>query len=75
MAENIKFSFIFVLAIILFIYNAFKFLGTNGSDLPIPTILFELIILLSLIVFSLHENDIKKNSIQTKIEDYIFKKK
>ncbi len=66
--------FVFI-TIIFFLYNSFKFLNTQGNDLPIPSILFSLIIYLALIVLFLHKDEIieEKDRKQKKLECY-FKK-
>ena len=65
-------DFVLFILIALFLYNAIKFLAVEGCDLPIPSILFNLIIFLSLIVIYLHKEGINKVDIQTKL-DYYFK--
>ena len=64
-----------LIAIIFFLYNCFKFLNTEGNDLPLPSILFSLIIYLALIVVFIHKDDIleEKDEKQKKLE-YYFKK-
>lgn len=64
-----------LITIIFFLYNCFKFLNTEGNDLPLPSILFSLIIYLALIVIFIHKDDIleEKDKKQKKLE-YYFKK-
>ena len=67
--------FFVLITIIFFLYNCFKFLNTEGNDLPIRNILFSLIIYLALIVIFIHKDDIieEKDKNQKKLECY-FKK-
>ena len=57
---------------ILFLYNAFKFLGKEGNKSPISESLFNMIIFLFIIVIILHKDWFKKMSSlrQTFLEDY-----
>lgn len=50
-------------------------MNTEGNDLPLPSILFSLIIYLALIVIFIHKDDIleEKDKKQKKLE-YYFKK-
>lgn len=63
----------FIILVGLFFLNIFKFLALEGSDLPIPSSLFNMIVFLGLIVFWLHKEGINKNDIQTTL-DYYFKR-
>ena len=53
----------------LFIFNLFKFLNTEGSNMPIVSILFNLIFFLALIILLLHQDDFGKE-VQTKLDRY-----
>ena len=53
----------------LFIFNLFKFLNTEGSNMPIVSILFDLIFFLALIILLLHQDDFGKE-VQTKLDRY-----
>ena len=53
----------------LFIFNLFKFLNTEGSNIPIVSILFNLIFFLALIILLLHQDDFGKE-VQTKLDRY-----
>ena len=53
----------------LFIFNLFKFLNTEGSNMPIVSILFNLIFFLALIILLLHQDDFG-NEVQTKLDRY-----
>ena len=63
---------IIMLVLALFTFNIYKFLKTEGSDIPIISILFNLIILFGILILLFHINDIG-NEYQTKIEQF-FKK-
>jgi hypothetical protein len=67
-----KIDFVLFILIGLFLYNALKLLAVESCDLPIPSILFNLIIFLILIVIYLHKEGINKIDIQTTL-DYYFK--
>ena len=54
----------------LFIFNLFKFLNTEGSNMPIVSILFNLIFFLALIILLLHQDDFGKE-VQTKLDRYL----
>ena len=53
----------------LFIFNLFKFLNKEGSNMPIISILFNLIFFLALIILLLHQDDFCKE-VQTKLDRY-----
>ena len=53
----------------LFIFNLFKFFNTEGSNMPIVSILFNLIFFLALIILLLHQDDYGKE-VQTKLDRY-----
>ena len=64
------------ISIIFFIFNAWKFMTTPGSEIPILSMLFNMIIYLSIIIFLLHKNEITFDEyryIQTKIDKYFHK--
>ena len=76
MVENQKkMNLKLIVVVALFFYNAFKFLTAKGSELPIPSILFNLIIFLGLIIFFLHKEQLNKKAFQAKLEDYFKKEK
>ena len=52
-----------------FTFNIFKFLKTEGFDIPIISFLFNLIILLGILILLFLLNDIG-NEYQTKIEQF-----
>ena len=61
---------------IFFFFNAWKFMTTPGSEIPILSILFNMIIYLGIIIFLLHKKEIihvDYGYIQTKIDEYIHK--
>ncbi len=47
------------ISIILFLINAWKFINHPGSEVPILTILFNMIIYLAIIILIMHKNEIK----------------
>ena len=49
------------LLFILFIYNEYRFISTSGSEIPLLSILFNMIIYLGIIIFLLHRKKYKKN--------------
>ena len=46
------------ITIILFVINAWKFINNPGSEVPILTILFNMIIYLAIIILIMHKNEI-----------------
>ena len=56
----------------VFIYNIGKYLNTEGSDIPILSILFNMIFILGLVIFFLHQEEIidENIEIQTTLEKY-----
>ena len=48
---NISKSLLFIILIFLFLFNIIKFFNTNGSEIPIISILFNMIITIGLIIF------------------------
>ena len=62
-----------ILALIfIFLYNIAKYLNTDGSDIPIISILFNMIFILGLVIFFLHQEEIidENIEIQTTLEKY-----
>ena len=58
---NNKFSgkrYLAIISFILFAFNAWKFLNNPGSDVPILSILFNMIIYLGLIIFIFHKKEL-----------------
>ena len=49
------------ISIILFLINAWKFINHPGSEVPILTILFNMIIYLAIIILIMHKDDLKFN--------------
>ena len=47
------------ITIILFIINAWKFINNRGSEVPILSILFNMIIYLAIIILILHKDEMK----------------
>ena len=64
-----KKNIMLMIVIGLFIFNLFKFLNTEGSNMPIISILFNLIFFLALIILLLHQDDFGKE-VQTKLDRY-----
>ena len=59
------------ISIILFLINAWKFMNNPGSEVPILTILFNMIIYLAIIILIMHKNEIKlEGYFQKRIEEY-----
>ena len=59
------------LIIILFLYNIIKFMLTEGANLPIPSLLFNMILLLGFLILLIHEKD--PNWKQMKLDKYLKK--
>ncbi len=75
MAEESKKSsgkgWLIAITIILFIINAWKFINNPGSEVPILSILFNMIIYLAIIILIMHKNEIKLDGFFLKhIEEY-----
>ena len=51
-------GFLIYINIILFLVNVWKFLNNPGSEIPILTILFNMIIYLAIIILIIHKNEI-----------------
>ena len=47
------------ISVILFLINAWKFINNPGSEVPILTILFNMIIYLAIIILILHKDEMK----------------
>ena len=43
---------------ILFLFNIWKYLSTPGSEIPILSLLFNMIVYLGIIMFIIHKNEI-----------------
>ena len=43
---------------ILFIFNIWKYLNTPGSEIPILSLLFNMVVYLGIIIFIIHKNEI-----------------
>ena len=63
------------ISVILFLINAWKFINNPGSEVPILTILFNMIIYLAIIILIMHKNEVKSSNFQKHIEEYKLKKK
>ena len=66
---------IFLFIIFIFGYNAIKFILTNGSDHPLVSSLFSMIISLATLIFFFHEKYGKYIIRQTRIDEYFKKNK
>ena len=55
-------GWLIAISILLFIINAWKFINNPGSEVPILSILFNMIIYLAIIILILHKDEIKFNS-------------
>ena len=56
---------------ILFIINIWKFINNPDSEVPVLTLLFNMIIYIAIIILILHKNEITlEDYIQKKIENY-----
>ena len=58
--------------IFIFLYNIAKFLNTDGSDIPIISILFNMIFILGIVIFFLHQEEIidQNTEMKTAMEKY-----
>jgi lipopolysaccharide export LptBFGC system permease protein LptF len=75
MAEESKKSsgkgFLISISIILFLVNVWKFLNNPCSEIPILTILFNMIIYLAIIILIIHKKEIRFECyIQKQIEKF-----
>ena len=43
---------------ILFLFNTWKYLSTPGAEIPILSLLFNMIVYLGIIIFIIHKNEI-----------------
>ena len=65
-----------LVTLILFIINTFKFINDPASEVPILSILFNMILYLGIIIFILHKNEISLDEyISSQIDKYIHKKR
>ena len=46
---------------ILFLFNIWKYLSTPGTEIPILSLLFNMIVYLGIIIFIIHKNEIAFN--------------
>ena len=58
---------IIITLIIMFIYNAFKFINDEGSEHPLVSSLFNMIIFIGILVIIFHRNEIDEIPSNTKI--------
>ena len=65
-------NLIIIWILILFLFNAFKFLGYEGSKNPIPSTLFNMVISLFIIIILIHNKDLFKKELfhQKLLDDY-----
>ena len=52
-------GWLIAISILLFIINAWKFINNPGSEVPILSILFNMIIYLAIIILILHKDEMK----------------
>ena len=76
--ESKKFSgkiCLVLVKIILFIINTFKFINDPASEVPILSILFNMILYLGIIIFIIHKKEISLDEcINSQIDKYIHNK-
>ena len=65
-------NLIIILVGILFLYNAFKFLGYEGSKTLILSIIFNMIIFLFILILLIHKKDLITKEFKQKILDDYF---
>ena len=65
-------NLIIILVGILFLYNAFKFLGYEGSKAPILSTIFNMIIFLFILILLIHKKDLITKEFKQKILDDYF---
>ena len=64
-----------IITAILFIINLWKFINNPASEVPVLTLLFNMIIYIAIIILILHKNEITlEDYIQKQIEKYKNKK-
>ena len=64
-----------IITAILFIINVWKFINNPASEVPVLTLLFNMIIYIAIIILILHKNEITlEDYIQKQIEKYKNKK-
>ena len=75
--ENSNFLIIISL-LVLFLFNALKFINTEGSEHPLVSYLFNMIIISFILIYIYHKKDLKKKKdeflIQTNLDKYLNKK-
>ena len=76
-AREIRMNFIITLLIGLFIFNGYNFIATPGSENPLVSTLFNMLIFMAILIFIYHKNEIikKQKNGQTYLEKYFSKKK
>ena len=47
-----------LVSFILFLYNIQKYLNTAGAEIPISSLLFNMVVYLGIIMFIIHKNEI-----------------
>ena len=76
--ESKKFSgkrCLILVTLILFIINTFKFINDPVSEVPILSILFNMVLYLGIIIFILHKKEVSLDEyIISQIDKYIQKK-
>ena len=66
---------VIIITAILFIINVWKFINNPASEVPVLTLLFNMIIYIVIIIMILHKNEITlEDYIQKQIEKYKNKK-
>ena len=69
---NSKAIIFITILIVLFLYNAFKFIESRGSNIQMTNTLFNMVFIIAIIILIIHKKDldIKTQMLQKKIEDY-----
>lgn len=69
---NSKAIIFITILIVLFLYNAFKFIESRGSNIQMTNTLFNMVFIIAIIILIIHKKDLDKKTqmIQKKIEDY-----
>ena len=69
---NSKAIIFITILIVLFLYNAFKFIESRGSNIQMTNTLFNMVFIIAIIILIIHKKDLDKKTqmFQKKIEDY-----
>ena len=70
--REIRMNFIITLLIGLFIFNGYEFIVTQGSENPLVSTLFNMIIFMAILIFIFNKNEIIR---KTYLERYFVKKR